>query len=107
MILPSFHLLIKQYRSSLFRTIVRRQLANLDIQKKNVKQQENDILLQSQTQQIEIATFTQKGTKIVFCRIEDRFSISISSTSGERDCLFSCGRRWCSSIRWIMLSNVT
>jgi len=59
MILPSFHLIFKQCRSSLFRSIVvinqRQQLSKIVQQKKDFKQQENDILIQS---------FTQKGIEI-------------------------------------------
>jgi hypothetical protein len=62
MILPSFHLIIKQCRSSLFRTIVIRQLSTTN----DLKQQENKTFSQSQTNQIELTTFTQKGTEISF-----------------------------------------
>jgi len=63
MILPSFHLLIKQchnpWRLSLFRTIVvinQRQLSTK-------RQQNKQILVQSQNNHIEITTFTQKGKR--------------------------------------------
>jgi hypothetical protein len=65
MILPSFHLFIKQchnpWRLSLYRTIVvinQRQLSTK-------RQDKNQGLVQSQNNQIEIATFTQKGTDIL------------------------------------------
>jgi hypothetical protein len=65
MILPSFHLFIKQchnpWRLSLYRTIVvinQRQLSTK-------RQDKNQGLVQSQNNQIEIATFTQKGTEIL------------------------------------------
>jgi hypothetical protein len=64
MILPSFHLISKQWRSSLFRTIVvihQRQLTTLGQEKKVFKQQENEVLIQSQNNQMEITTLTQKG----------------------------------------------
>jgi hypothetical protein len=66
MILPSFHLLIKQchnpWRSSLFRTFVvinQRQLSTK-------RQEKKQILVQSQNNQIEITTFTKKGREILF-----------------------------------------
>jgi hypothetical protein len=64
MILPSFHFISKQWRSSLFRTIVvihQRQLTTLGQEKKVFKQQENEVLIQSQNNQMEITTLTQKG----------------------------------------------
>jgi hypothetical protein len=68
MISPSFHLIFKQFRSSsLFRSIVvinQRQLSKIVQHKKDFKQQENDSLVQSQNNQIEITTFTQKGIEI-------------------------------------------
>jgi len=67
MILPSIHFVAKQWRSSLFRTIViinRRQLATSGQQQKTSKSQENDSLVQSTTNnQIEVATFKEKGNK--------------------------------------------
>jgi hypothetical protein len=69
MILPSFHLIIKQchkqWRSTLFRSIVvinQRQLSTIGQQK---KQQENEILVQSQNNQTELTTFIQKGIEIL------------------------------------------
>jgi hypothetical protein len=59
MILSSFHLIFKQFRSSLFRSIVvinHRQLSIIEQQKKD-----NEILIQSQNNHIEITPFTQKG----------------------------------------------
>jgi hypothetical protein len=72
MILPSVHLIVKQchnqWRSLLFRTIVvinRRQLATAGQSKKTSKTQENDSLVQSTTDnQVEVATFTEKGRYI-------------------------------------------
>ena len=61
MILPSFHLLMKHCRSSLFRTIIIRQFSTIESVKKEWKQQENEVLLHSSNEQIEINTFTQKG----------------------------------------------
>jgi hypothetical protein len=65
MILPSFHLFIKQchnpWRLSLYRTIVvinQRQLSTK-------RQDKNQGLVQSQNNQIEITTFTQKGREIL------------------------------------------
>jgi UTP:GlnB (protein PII) uridylyltransferase len=71
MIIPSVNLILKQchnqWRSSLFRTIVvinRRQLATKGQQKKDSKSQKNDTLVQSTTDnQIEVATFKEKGKK--------------------------------------------
>jgi hypothetical protein len=57
MILPSFHLIVKQWRSSLSRAIVvinQRQLAT-------TKQQENEGLVHVQNNQISTVTFSQKG----------------------------------------------
>lgn len=71
MIFPSFHLIIKQchnqWRSSLFRTTVvinQRQLATIGAHKRDYKQQENNVLVQSQNNQTDIITFTQKGISI-------------------------------------------
>ena len=73
MILPSFHLIFKQYhnhwRSSLFRKIVvinQRQLSIKQQYKNDSKQQENKILVKSSNNQIEIITFTQKGIEYLF-----------------------------------------
>lgn len=66
MFLSTFHLIFKQCRSSLFRSIVvinQRQLSINEQHKKDFHKQENDILIQSQNSQIEIMTFTQKGRK--------------------------------------------
>lgn len=71
MILSTFHLVFKQCRSSLFRSIVvlnQRQLSIIEQQRKDFRQQDNDSLVQSQNNQIEIITFTQKGIDIdLFC----------------------------------------
>ncbi|CAF1542210.1 unnamed protein product [Rotaria magnacalcarata] len=68
MISPSFHLVIKQchkqWRSSLFRTIVvihQRQLSTIEHEKQDSKKQDNDGLVQSQNSQIQKAKFTQKA----------------------------------------------
>ena len=61
MILPSCHLLFKQCRSSLFRTIVRRQLA---LSRAPLKEQENRSSLQSSHESI---NFTQKGREVLLC----------------------------------------
>jgi hypothetical protein len=69
MILPSVQLMVRQchhqWRSSLFRTIVminRRQLATVGQEKKASRKNENDILVQSTTEnQVEVATFKEKG----------------------------------------------
>ena len=57
MILPSCHLLFKQCRSSLLRTVVRRHLA---LSNARVKEQENRTSLQS-------TNFTQKGRELFVC----------------------------------------
>ncbi|UJR22080.1 hypothetical protein I4U23_025146 [Adineta vaga] len=60
-----FHLVTKQWRSSLFRRISiinPRQLSTItNKQKKDIKQQDIDSLVQSQTNQTDIITFTQKA----------------------------------------------
>ena len=65
MIVPSVHLIAKQWRPSLFRSIIlnhRRQLATIGQQKKDSKVQDNDVIVQStSTNQIEVATFKEKG----------------------------------------------
>jgi hypothetical protein len=89
MILPSIHFVAKQchnhWRSSLFRTIViinRRQLATSGQQKKTSKSQENDSLVQSTTNnQIEVATFKEKGNKDFLREILYIKIIDYSSTS--------------------------
>ena len=65
MISPSFHLLMKQCRSPVFRMIAFRSFTTLDKQKKDLKQQENEVLVQSSNNQIEVNTFTQKGKEIL------------------------------------------
>ncbi len=75
MIVPSIHFIVKQchtqWRSSLFRTIFiinRRQLATKVEQKKDSKSKENDTLVQSTTNnQIEVATFKEKGKTKTTC----------------------------------------
>jgi hypothetical protein len=85
MILPSIHFVAKQWRSSLFRTIViinRRQLATSGQQKKTSKSQENDSLVQSTTNnQIEVATFKEKGSKYFLRKILYIIIVDYSSTS--------------------------
>jgi hypothetical protein len=86
MILPSIHFVAKQWRSSLFRTIViinRRQLATSGQQQKQTsKSQENDSLVQSTTNnQIEVATFKEKGSKYFLRKILYIIIVDYSSTS--------------------------
>lgn len=70
MILPSICFVVKQcqhqWRSPLLRSILvinQRQLATSTKQKKDSKKQDNDVVVQSTTEnQIEVATFKEKGT---------------------------------------------
>lgn len=116
MILPSAHFFVKQchspWRSSLFRTIMhvhRRQLATAGQSKKDSKKKDNDSLVQSTTtdNQIEIATFKEKG-EIDSLNFSLLFLIiDFSPTSSERYRLFSHCYCWCSSIRWFVLFNAS
>ncbi|CAF1475614.1 unnamed protein product [Adineta steineri] len=72
MIFPSFHLVIKQchnqWRSLLFRRISiinQRQLSTTNDYRKDSKQQGNNILVQSQNNQIDITAFTHKAQQAV------------------------------------------
>lgn len=71
MISSTFHLLIKQCRSPVFRIIAFRSFTSLDKQKKDFKQQENELLIQSSNNPIEVNTFLQKG-KIKFSTSEKK-----------------------------------
>ena len=105
MILPSVQFLIKrchkQWRSSLFRTIIvvnRRQLTTGQ-QKSNSKSQDNHNLVESQANnQIEVATFKEKG-RTISCEIFPIRSLTHSPTSCERYRLFSYCCCWSNSIR--------
>jgi hypothetical protein len=88
MIFRSFHLIAKQchqqWHSSLFRTIVviqQRQLATTGQNKKNSKQEKNDVIIQPTSNQVEVGKFKEKGKNMS----EEIFCITIlyySSTSG-------------------------
>ncbi|CAF3526325.1 unnamed protein product [Rotaria sp. Silwood1] len=71
MTLSSFHLIIKQcfnqWRTLSFRTFVvinQRQLSTIENENKDSKRQEKEILVQSQNNQIQITTFTQKVQQV-------------------------------------------
>lgn len=65
--LSSFHLIIKNCRSSLFRSIVLTNQRQLSIIEKDSKKKENDVPVQSQNNnQIQTLTFIQKGIKNFF-----------------------------------------
>ena len=107
-----FHLVTKQCRSSLLRRIIivnPRLLSTIVTrQKKDPKQQENDTLAQSSTNQTELISFTQKGTyEKILTKAFPHYHSFHSSTSGERFDLFTGYYRWCCYIRWSLLSNLT
>lgn len=69
---PSLHLFIKNchkpWRSPLFRSIVvinQRQFSSVEHENKDSKRKDNEILPQSQNNHIQIATFTQKGIRLI------------------------------------------
>ena len=107
-----FHLVTKQCRSSLLRRIIivnPRLLSTITTrQKKDPKQQENNTLTQSPTNQTELISFTQKGTfEKILTRDLPHYCSFPSSTSSERFNLFACYYRWCCYVRWSLLSDLT